>query len=125
VESRTDLIKRKIIMNNTTTNTKLLDVISQANEAQVDSVWAILKYKEIGIYRKIACMCEVLGLDLQEILNEGGCEVDLACFNLLLSTSGFKLLFSTHSMQQKFNSLFLQCEKCTSRHAQLLISTDR
>ena len=31
-------------MNNTTTNVKLLDVISQANEAQVDSVWAILKY---------------------------------------------------------------------------------
>lgn len=57
-------------MNNTTTNTKLLDVISQANEAQVDSVWAILKYKEIGIYRKIACMCEVLALDLQEILND-------------------------------------------------------
>ena len=57
-------------MNNTTTNVKLLDVISQANEAQVDSVWAILKYKEIGIYRKIACMYEVLGLDLQEVLND-------------------------------------------------------
>jgi hypothetical protein len=57
-------------MNNTITNVKLLDVISQANEAQVDSVWAILKYKEIGIYRKIACMCEVLGLDFQEILND-------------------------------------------------------
>ena len=57
-------------MNNTTTNVKLLDVISQANEAQVDSVWAILKYKEIGIYRKISCMCEVLGLDLQEVLND-------------------------------------------------------
>jgi hypothetical protein len=69
VESRTYLIKEKKIMNNTTT-IKLLDKISQANEAQVDSVWAILKYKEIGIYRKIACMCEVLGLDLQEILND-------------------------------------------------------
>jgi hypothetical protein len=43
---------------------------SQANEAQVDSVWAILKYKEIGIYRKIACICEVLNLDFQEVLDQ-------------------------------------------------------
>jgi hypothetical protein len=48
----------------------LLDHISQANEAQVDSVWAILKYKEIGIYRKIACICEVLNLDFQEVLDQ-------------------------------------------------------
>ncbi len=48
----------------------LLDHINQANEAQVDSVWAILKYKEIGIYRKIACICEVLNLDFQEVLDQ-------------------------------------------------------
>jgi hypothetical protein len=42
-----------------------VDSIGEANEAQIDSVWAILKYKEIGIYRKIACMCEVLDLDFE------------------------------------------------------------
>tara|TARA_Y100000361_G_scaffold154171_1_gene178557 strand:- start:1952 stop:2203 length:252 start_codon:yes stop_codon:yes gene_type:complete len=57
-------------MNNTNTNVLLLDHINQANEAQVDSVWAILKYKEIGIYRKIACICEVLNLDFQEVLDQ-------------------------------------------------------
>ena len=57
-------------MNTTTNNAMLLDIISQANEAQVDSIWAILKYKEIGIYRKIACICEVLNLDFQESLND-------------------------------------------------------
>ena len=53
---------------NTTTNVTLLDTINEANEAQVDSLWAILKYKEIGIYRKIACMCEVLGLDFDSAI---------------------------------------------------------
>lgn len=57
-------------MNNINTNVLLLDHISQANEAQVDSIWAILKYKEIGIYRKIACICEVLNLDFQEVLDQ-------------------------------------------------------
>lgn len=57
-------------MNTTTNNAVLLDKISQANEAQVDSIWAILKYKEIGIYRKIACICEVLNLDFQESLSD-------------------------------------------------------
>ncbi len=57
-------------MNTTTNNAVLLDTISQANEAQVDSIWAILKYKEIGIYRKIACICEVLNLDFQKSLDD-------------------------------------------------------
>jgi len=59
---------RKGIYMNTTTNITLLDTINQANEAQVDSLWAILKYKEIGIYRKIACMCEVLDMDFDSAI---------------------------------------------------------
>ena len=50
------------------TDNKLLNHISEATEAQVDSMWAVLKYKEIGIYRKIACICEVLNLDFEESL---------------------------------------------------------
>lgn len=56
-------------MNTQTEKIILLDEINEANEAQIDSLWAILKYKEIGIYRKIACMCEVLSLDFQDVID--------------------------------------------------------
>ena len=46
----------------------LTDSILEAQESQVDALWAILKYKEIGIYRKVACMCEVLNLDFNEVI---------------------------------------------------------
>lgn len=35
-----------------------------ANPSQIDCLWAILKYKEIGIFRKIKCMAEVLRINL-------------------------------------------------------------
>lgn len=56
-------------MNTETEQIELLEKISQANEAQVDSMWAILKYKEIGIYRKVACICEVLNEDFDLMLS--------------------------------------------------------
>ena len=56
-------------MNTETEQIELLEKISQANEAQVDSMWAILKYKEIGIYRKVACICEVLKEDFDLMLS--------------------------------------------------------
>ena len=49
---------------------RLIEALDNANEAQVDAVWGILKYKEIGIYRKVASMCEVLNLDFEEIVSE-------------------------------------------------------
>jgi len=52
----------------TTTSIRLLNEISNSNEAQIDSMWAILKYKEIGIYRKIACICEVLSMDFEDAI---------------------------------------------------------
>ena len=50
----------------------LNEAINEANSAQVDSLWAILKYKEIGILRKIKCMAEVFGpqFDLDQALRE-------------------------------------------------------
>jgi len=47
---------------------KLVEEIRVSNEIQVDAIWAILKYKEIGIFRKIACICEVLDLDFDEMI---------------------------------------------------------
>lgn len=56
-------------MNTLLTPTILFDAINHATDAQIDSAWAILKYKEIGIYRKVASMSEVLGLEFQEVVN--------------------------------------------------------
>ena len=39
-------------MESDATATTLTQAINNANESQVDASWAILKYKEIGIYRK-------------------------------------------------------------------------
>jgi hypothetical protein len=49
--------------------TALLERINNANEAQVDALWGILKYKEIGIYRKVASMSEVLGLEFKDVVD--------------------------------------------------------
>lgn len=48
---------------------KLENIISKATADQIDILWAILKYKEIGIYRKVKCMCAVLGADLEAAVN--------------------------------------------------------
>jgi hypothetical protein len=44
--------------------------IDQANPAQIDCLWAILKYKEIGILRKVKCMSELLNFDLDKACSE-------------------------------------------------------
>ena len=33
--------------------------IKEANEHQMDALWAILKYRDMGILRKIQAMCAV------------------------------------------------------------------
>ena len=48
----------------------LSEKINDANEAQVDALWGILKYKEIGIYRKVASMAEVLGLNFEAVVED-------------------------------------------------------
>lgn len=49
---------------------KLSDSISESDSATIDASWAILKYKEIGIYRKVACLCQLHNLNLEEVLSE-------------------------------------------------------
>ena len=50
--------------------TKLGDAIVNANDVEIDTIWAILKYKEIGIFRKVACVCNVLELPFKQVLKE-------------------------------------------------------
>lgn len=49
--------------NNQDSTNKLESLISKASAEQIDILWAILKYKEIGIFRKVKCMSAALGLD--------------------------------------------------------------
>ena len=44
--------------------------ISKATTSKIDTLWAILKYKEIGIYRKVKCMSEVLNADFDILVGE-------------------------------------------------------
>ena len=44
--------------------------LGEASDAQVDAVWAILKYREIGIYRKLASISEVLNLNFEEVVSQ-------------------------------------------------------
>ena len=48
----------------------ITEAIKNATSAQVDCLWAILKYKEIGILRKIKCMSEVLHFNLEKACQE-------------------------------------------------------
>ena len=48
---------------------KLFISLSNANSVEVDASWAILKYKEIGIYRKVACLSSLFNLDFEVVLN--------------------------------------------------------
>ena len=41
--------------------------IQAAEPAQIDGLWAILKYKEMGIMRKIRSMCHILGLKYENV----------------------------------------------------------
>ena len=47
----------------------LTDAFKVANSEQIDASWAILKYKEIGIYRKVACLSALFNINLQDVLN--------------------------------------------------------
>lgn len=48
----------------------LVQAINNATEPEIDGAWAILKYKEIGIYRKVASLCSLFGIDTDIVLNE-------------------------------------------------------
>ena len=54
----------------TKTPTMLLSAIGSAKPEEIDTLWAILKYKEIGIYRKVKCMASVLGLNFENVVTD-------------------------------------------------------
>ena len=63
-------MKMKTTKYNKKTTTKLESTIQKSTDVEVDCLWAILKYREIGILRKVMCICHLLGLDSEEVLPE-------------------------------------------------------
>lgn len=55
-------------MENVKQTTLVGESLLSASNAQVDAIWAILKYREIGIYRKLASISEVLNLNFDEVV---------------------------------------------------------
>ena len=48
----------------------LKTAINGAGEEKIDGMWAILKYREIGIMRKLKSMSALLGLREEEVISE-------------------------------------------------------
>jgi len=49
-------------------NNPLADKLSNASEIELDVAFALLKYKEIGIYRKIKGLCLAFGLNFDNVV---------------------------------------------------------
>jgi hypothetical protein len=48
----------------------ILEAVKDADEVEVDALFALLKYKSIGILRKLKCMALVLDINEETVLNE-------------------------------------------------------
>jgi hypothetical protein len=49
---------------------QLANAIEEATPEQIDLCWAVLKYKEIGVFRKVKSLCSAFGLDFDRVINE-------------------------------------------------------
>lgn len=49
-------------------NNPLVEKLTNASEIELDVAFALLKYKEIGIYRKIKGLCLAFGLNFDEVM---------------------------------------------------------
>jgi|TARA_R110002020_G_scaffold147134_2_gene322241 hypothetical protein len=48
----------------------LFDAIKLAESEEIDGLWAILKYKDIGIMRKLKSMSALLDIDSNKVIDE-------------------------------------------------------
>jgi hypothetical protein len=47
---------------------KLFQIVKKTDDVEADAIWAILKYRNIGILRKVMCICKVLKVEHEDIL---------------------------------------------------------
>ncbi len=48
----------------------ITETLIEADDVEVDALWAILKYKSIGILRKLKCISLILDLDEDQVIKE-------------------------------------------------------
>ncbi len=48
----------------------IANAIEKAKPEQIDLCWAILKYKEIGVYRKVKSLCSAFNLSFDKVVAE-------------------------------------------------------
>jgi hypothetical protein len=48
----------------------LANAIETAKPEQIDLCWAVLKYKEIGVYRKVKSLCAAFNLPFEKVVSE-------------------------------------------------------
>ena len=49
--------------------TKLFEIVKKSDDVTADAIWAILKYRNYGILRKVKCICKVLNIEPNEVLS--------------------------------------------------------
>ena len=64
----TTLIKNSDIKQEASLESSFVSAIKTASPEKIDALWSILKYKEIGIFRKIKSMSAVLDLDFDKVI---------------------------------------------------------
>lgn len=52
------------------TKNPLVETLENASETELDVAFALLKYKEIGIYRKIKGLCLAFNLDFDTVIKD-------------------------------------------------------
>ena len=48
--------------------TSFENAIISSSDVETDTMWALLKYKQIGIYRKVGCICNLLDLNFDSTI---------------------------------------------------------
>ena len=73
----------------------LLDAIKLAESEEIDGLWAILKYKDIGIMRKLRSMSALLDIDDNKVIDEAPKDKDNRIIDFKTRNEIHKILLET------------------------------
>lgn len=71
---------------------QLLECIAECDSVEADSCWSIIKYKDLGIKRKLLCFCLIFGLETDEILDSAPKDSDGRILDKITRTSIHEVL---------------------------------
>ena len=73
----------------------LLNAIQLAEIEEIDGLWAILKYKDIGIMRKLKSMSALLDIDDNKVIDEAPKDKDNRIIDFKTRNEIHKILLKT------------------------------